>query len=655
MKTKKKIGVFIGNTHTFFPRQLLNSIYENSNGEDYDLHFFLGLEYAQFMGSDVNSSNDMDYQYCTIYDYAFFSSLDVVIIAYGTITTFHKFTMEEFYNKLKGIPCVIISDRVDPQKGVSIMTDNFQGIYNCVEHLIKVHGLSKIVHLAGPYDINTDAKERLEGYKSCMADNGLEVTDRMIAKGDYTEYDDEKVEELLDDNPDAEAIVSANDEMITAIYRVCEKRGYRIGLNMAVTGFDDIASAAYVEPPITTCRQNGYEMGVAALEQAENLVQKREAWNAIVPTDFIVRNSCGCTEKQQENERQDADFINQYNSVKESYHRSLIGPYVIKELITLAEDPHRFFERACEILHSHGAVNSKIYLLPDVCVINDAKDWKEPDILYLKAFQEEDQINVLDVPIEFTRESSQWMSDFFIENRHRAFFNFLLFDGKRNYGMLECEISPEKVTDFYMISVQLGTALHFLEISMERAEFRERLQEQNSLLNINASTDALTGVLNRRGIYEKTVSCLNGHESDHMIVLMVDLDHLKEINDTFGHSEGDNAIKVSASILSSLVGKRGYVGRYGGDEFLAIIAIREDDDKEEWIQRFKENIKKNTKKYNESSGKPYYVEMSTGGVEITGNNGIDFSDLIARADELLYEAKKSRRSSVVREKTDDKA
>lgn len=627
----------------------MKAIYDNSKKEDYDLHFYLGLEYAQFMGDDVSSSTDMDFQYSTIYDYAFFSSLDAVIIAYGTITTFHKIALEEFYEKLNGIPCVVISDKVDPKMGVSVRTDNYRGIYSCTEHLIKEHGLKNILHLAGPYDINADAKERLEGYRTAMTDNGLEFSFRNVTKGDYTEYADEQVKKLLDDNPDAQAIVSANDEMTTSVYRVCAERGYTVGVDLSVTGFDNIAFSAYVEPPLTTVRQNGLKMGKAALQQAENLIEGIRAENVVVPSEFIVRCSCGCApDADVASPEEDEDFMDQYKTVRESYQRSLLGPYLIKELITLAEDEHRFYERVCEILCAHGALTSKIFVLPKVCVINDADDWKMPELLFLKAFQEGEEINVLDVPIEFTRQSSEWMSDFFSEDRHRSLFNFLLFDGNRNYGVLECEISPEMVTDFYMISVQLGTAMHFLELSLERVEFRKRLEEQNSLLNINAYTDGLTGVLNRRGIYEKTVSCLNGHESDHMIVMMVDLDHLKEINDNFGHAEGDNAIKVTAGILKKLIGNRGYVGRYGGDEFLVIMAIREDDDKQEWIERMEGAIRKKTEKYNSNSKRPYYVEMSVGAVEITSDSGMDFSQLIAKVDNMLYEAKKNRRDTVIR-------
>ena len=649
MGKRKKIGIFAGNTHTYYPRQLINSIYDEAGQYDVDLHFYLGLEYTQFMAGGTGGIEDINYQYSTIYDYAFFSHLDVVIIAYGTITTFHPIPKEYFYKNLNGIPCVIISDSVDPDKGVSVRTDNFGGIYSCVEHLIKKHGLKKILYISGPHKNNTDARERLSAYRKCMEDCGLEVTGDMIANGDYTEYVDDIVEDLLDRHPDAQAIVSANDEMTVSIYRVGEKKGYKIGENLAVTGFDDIAAAEYQDPPLTTVRQNGLKMGAAALKQAMNFINGDPASDTTVPAEFICRQSCGCpATKIIEHSPESLDLIDQYNTLKQNYHRSLVGPYVIKDLIAYADDRMRFFERAEQILLSHGAVSSKIYLLPNAITINSQDEWRKPDVLCLHSFQEGDEINVLEVPIEFSRENSEWMADFFASDEHSSYFNFLLFDGKRNYGVLECAIDSKQITEFYMISVQLGTALHFLEISLEKNRYQKQLQEQNKLLNTNASTDALTGVLNRRGIYDKAVESLNSHRSEHMIAIMADLDHLKEINDTFGHAEGDNAIKVTGSILNETIGNRGYVGRYGGDEFLAIMSVRENDNKQERIISIEKSLKEKASAYNEISGKPYFVEMSVGGVELSCCENAEFSGIIEKLDEKLYEAKKFRRSTVVR-------
>lgn len=105
---------------------------------------------------------------------------------------------------------------------------------------------------------------------------------------------------------------------------------------------------------------------------------------------------------------------------------------------------------------------------------------------------------------------------------------------------------------------------------------------------------------------------------------------------------------MTATILKNLIGNRGYVGRYGGDEFLAIMAVRESDDKQEWIERIEGAIRKKAEKYNSNSKRPYYVEMSVGGVEVSADSGMDFSQLIAKVDGLLYEAKKNRRSTVIR-------
>lgn len=72
----------------------------------------------------------------------------------------------------------------------------------------------------------------------------LPVSDKMIAQGDYSEFVDRQVDQLLDDNPNAEAIVFANDEMAFAGYRVCEKRGLKVGKDILITGFDDCERAS---------------------------------------------------------------------------------------------------------------------------------------------------------------------------------------------------------------------------------------------------------------------------------------------------------------------------------------------------------------------------------------------------------------------------
>ena len=120
-----------------------------------------------------------------------------------------------------------------------------------------------------------------------------------------------------------------------------------------------------------------------------------------------------------------------------------------------------------------------------------------------------------------------------------------------------------------------------------------------------------------------------------------DLDHLKEINDSFGHIEGDFAIRRCAETLKSAVGENGVTGRIGGDEFCAMIPGNEDDG-----QRIREQIRRESNEFNCDSDKPYYVELSVGYHVVRCGSELVISDVLKDADKALYEEKKKRRKSV---------
>ena len=652
MGKRKRIGAFVGNVHTYFPSKIVSSIYNECLTKNVDVLFFLGLENAQFLGKDEGSLSNTDYQYRTVYDYASLMALDAVVVNYGTITTFHDIDPDKFYGMFGGIPCVSISDEIDKKWGVSVQNDNYTGVKQCMNHLINRHGLKKILFLSGPASTNRNAKDRLNAYLDSMKNHGFEVKDDMVAYGNYMEYVDDLVEELLDKNGIPEAVAVANDQMTRAVYRVLKKRGIAVGKDVAVTGFDDIDSAAYSDPPLTTVRQDASELTHEAMKLVFDMLDGREVQNVMLPTQFVCRGSCGCKFRLKSNneigldEKEIDDFVHQYDEMRISWHRTLAGPFLIKELISLAGDQSEFFSHACRVLSLHGSKNSCILMLPNTAVIKSADEWEIPKKLHLKAVQKGDKIEVYENPAQWSMESDEDLFGLDDVKETRAFFNFLLFDGERNYGIMAVQITPEQISDFYMISIQLGTAMHFLELTMQQVQYRQQLQEQNDILNFSALSDELTGVLNRRGIFERTYEYLSGHDGEHMIALMMDLDHLKEINDSFGHTEGDFALCEAAILIHNALGDDGFVGRYGGDEFFAIIPVESKDAGELLMASICSKLKNLAHEFNSTSTKPYYVELSVGTASWVANEGIDFAGLIARVDKLLYEAKKKRRSSI---------
>lgn len=120
-----------------------------------------------------------------------------------------------------------------------------------------------------------------------------------------------------------------------------------------------------------------------------------------------------------------------------------------------------------------------------------------------------------------------------------------------------------------------------------------------------------------------------------------DFDHLKEINDVFGHAEGDFAIKYCGETLNKIAGEKGIVWRIGGDEFC--ILIPGDSNMGEI---FIEQIFSANNTFNLHSDKPYYVELSIGYTQIVCEKDLLIAEEMKAADLALYEVKKRRRESV---------
>ncbi len=157
--------------------------------------------------------------------------------------------------------------------------------------------------------------------------------------------------------------------------------------------------------------------------------------------------------------------------------------------------------------------------------------------------------------------------------------------------------------------------------------------------------DHMTGLYNRKylDVYIEEVLQMGrlnyGSGSKRKFAaLMLDIDSFKVINDTYGHLEGDNAIKIAAGILSRSVRKGDFVSRYGGDEFLIILNQCSANTPGRVINRIKEN----TSHYNAEHNLPYALEFSVGYKVFSNVSGLTGKDILASIDELMYKNKHSK-------------
>ena len=193
----KKIGFVVGNYHTDHPGRLVHMIWELLKDEDVQLQVFLGTESASFIQDFALRSSRFDYQYASLCGYTEYENLDLLIISAGTLSIYqHEIPLEEFLRHTPDIPMILTETDRAPKRGITLIADNTQGIAGCVEHLITVHGLTRIGFITGPRN-NQDGEERFAGYRDTLLKHGIPVREAYIEPGDYSENVDRSVEWLL--------------------------------------------------------------------------------------------------------------------------------------------------------------------------------------------------------------------------------------------------------------------------------------------------------------------------------------------------------------------------------------------------------------------------------------------------------------------------
>ncbi|MEQ2129025.1 LacI family DNA-binding transcriptional regulator [Caldanaerobacter subterraneus KAk] len=191
-----------------------------------------------------------------------------------------------------GVPIVMMDRRMESEEIYGVFIDNYEGGYLATKHLIDL-GHRKIGCITGPLKVK-NARERLEGYKRALLDNGIEVDERLIFEGDY------KInsgiigtEKLLNDNKDITAIFACNDLMAYGAYKTIRSYGYKIPDDISVVGFDDILLSQIMEPQLTTIRQPAYDMGLTAARMLIKLIEGKKVSKKIIifKPQLVIRQS----------------------------------------------------------------------------------------------------------------------------------------------------------------------------------------------------------------------------------------------------------------------------------------------------------------------------------------------------------------------------
>ncbi len=210
----------------------------------------------------------------------------------------------------------------------------------------------------------------------------------------------------------------------------------------------------------------------------------------------------------------------------------------------------------------------------------------------------------------------------------------LLHDKQEHYS----DIYEDRLDGYFKITVKplfdnSGNARGSVHIAHD---ISEKIKTEKMLKNLSI-VDDLTGIYNRRGVMTFIEQMIRTAErlNCKMLLLFMDLNDMKYINDTFGHLQGDNALRDTANILRSVFRESDIIGRYGGDEFI-VSALQTGDIEPETI---KERLNKSIDLHNVEASRKYKISLSIGIAIYDPNTPTPLEALIFYADNMMYENK----------------
>lgn len=317
-------------------------------------------------------------------------------------------------------------------------------------------------------------------------------------------------------------------------------------------------------------------------------------------------------------------------------------PELIRDLVNGDFEDENVYLNVVNRLHSIDLNSIYICLLPEPRPLRGSGSQNMPGKVLLAAYYSNNVARAFSLPHMPTINTEQTLKSLPNLQSTTHLMSFSIFSGDVQYGILMCEVDTSKCALLHVVGLQLGILTNFLDLKRKERIIGcelENIRERNEILNFLYEYDPLCNILNRRGFIERAIRLNRDNIGQPAICVFMDLDHLKEINDTFGHSEGDAAIIAVSDILKKTVRSGDLVARIGGDEFVGMFIV----DMPQFNTIFKSRLKQAFDEYNSTAGHPYYVEASIGITSFTCDHRLEIGKIVNEADQYLYEEKKLKR------------
>lgn len=252
---------------------------------------------CKYLDRDLTEKKEImyEYQYNTLFSYARKDNLDGLLVSADSIGCYTtKERIRQVLQQYEGLPTVLLASKLDGY--VSVNYDNYTGIKEGIEFLIHNRGCKRFCMLGGPDD-NTDAFERKQAFFDVLKKNGIVPEERNFVEGTLSKHCERAFRELLDKNPDAEAIFCVNDDTAIGVYEELKRRKKMPGKDVYVLGYDNTITAMKLEPFLSSVWADSAEVGEKALEIVLRMLSGEAVTGEVLKTKFIKRASFGNDEQ----------------------------------------------------------------------------------------------------------------------------------------------------------------------------------------------------------------------------------------------------------------------------------------------------------------------------------------------------------------------
>ena len=628
----RNIAVMVAGTDEEYQSSLLSGIAEAAK-----LYHLNVSVFASFGGVLVSEQNDIgEYNIYSLIDY---DSFDGAILLTNTICS-TDVRRKICHSLIRANVPTVIFDSDEYPDFYNIRIDNHSAMRKMVEHVILKHHARVINYISGPMD-NPEAVDRYQTFLDVCAENSVPVDQSRIYFGMFRPADGrDAVEELLaSGKPLPDVIIAANDAMGLEALSTLMQHGIRVPEDVIVTGFDWTYYAQHNNPSLTSVARPLGEAGKAACELLDRIFRGEVCEKTVmVDATPVYVESCGCQVAD------NTDFRSYKTMTYEMIQRFRSGASLITRMtaaLSVNETPEDSIRVISQYLHEINC---------EQCCICLCDNWENAFREGEEKRSENCQVfgysEMMSAPLVWRNGELHSVSAF----RSKQMYPVPLTDGG-NFSFFFPMHFRERCLGYYIFTnTEFPTKsmlCHLLMInishSFENIRKLQNLDQAIKELDRLYVIDPLCGIYNRTGFLRKAdqlfmESCAS-HEN--IMISFIDMDGLKMVNDTYGHDEGDFALRKLAEIIRDNCTGNQICARFGGDEF---IVAGTGFSKEE-AEQFEERFLQATERVNSEIQKPYPLSASIGTYLTTVTPDMKLFTLISQADKIMYERKKRKHSS----------